>query len=352
METSTRLYRPFAAILLALLLTACGSRQADVGELSDSNYPPIPTTQAKTGASSSAPRAMVPAPQGGGYYKSDGPHAMIPADLDEIPDATPRIDPIHPPSLRPYTVMGQRFVPRSSLNEPYKARGHASWYGRKFHGRQTAIGETYDMYEMTAAHPTLPLPSYVRVTNISNGRSVIVRVNDRGPFLRGRLIDLSYAAAHRLGYINAGSAQVEVELLTHDAIARMPSPTDAPATQLASAQPASLAAATTNSTAPAPGEVRPLALSPSNPASPAQLIGADANTAYLQLGAFSSHANAARLMARVQAELDSLSDQVLLLSEAGRYRLQIGPFPSINEARSTAGRIALLLDVEPYLVMR
>jgi len=104
--------------------------------------------------------------------------------------------------------MGQQFVPRTEL-KPYRERGHASWYGRRFHGNPTSIGEPYDMFAMTAAHPTLPIPSYVRVTNLSNGRTVVVRVNDRGPFLRRRLIDLSYAAAYKLGYVNAGSASVD-----------------------------------------------------------------------------------------------------------------------------------------------
>jgi rare lipoprotein A len=97
--------------------------------------------------------------------------------------------------------------------KPYKKQGVASWYGQRFHGKPTSTGETYDMYQMTAAHPTLPLPSYARVTRLDNGRSVVVRVNDRGPFLRGRLIDLSYLAASKLGYVGKGHAEVEVELL-------------------------------------------------------------------------------------------------------------------------------------------
>lgn len=157
---------------------------------------------------------------GGGYYKDDGPGSTIPTNLDTIPDAVPRIEPLHKPALRPYTVMGQSFTPRTALT-PYRERGHGSWYGKRFHGNPTSIGEPYDMYAMTAAHPTLPLPSYARVTNLNNGRTVIVRVNDRGPFLRGRIIDLSYAAAHRLGYINAGSALVEVESILPDEIRAM-----------------------------------------------------------------------------------------------------------------------------------
>ncbi len=97
--------------------------------------------------------------------------------------------------------------------QPFRQRGTASWYGKRFHGKKTASGEPYDMYAMSAAHPTLPIPSYARVTNLANGRSVIVRVNDRGPFHAGRVIDLSYAAAHKLGYIAQGSAQVEVEAI-------------------------------------------------------------------------------------------------------------------------------------------
>jgi rare lipoprotein A len=100
--------------------------------------------------------------------------------------------------------------------EPFRQRGAASWYGRRFHGRRTASGEPYNMYAMTAAHPTLPISSYARVTSLENGRSVVVRINDRGPFLRGRIMDLSYAAAEKLGYIKKGSAQVEIEQILPD----------------------------------------------------------------------------------------------------------------------------------------
>ena len=150
------------------------------------------------------------APQRGGYYKDDGPAANPPANLASIPDAVPRSEPLHKYANRPYEVFGKKYVPLASV-QPFSQRGTASWYGKKFHGQKTSSGETYDMYKMTAAHPTLPIPSYVRVTNLSNRRSVVVRVNDRGPFHAGRIIDLSYVAAHKLGYIGAGSAQVEIE---------------------------------------------------------------------------------------------------------------------------------------------
>ena len=152
------------------------------------------------------------APNKGGYYKDDGPHARPPAGLESIPDAVPRVEPLHRYANRPYRVFGKDYRPLASL-QPFRQRGMASWYGKRFHGKPTSSGEKYDMYKMTAAHPTLPIPSYARVTNVANGRSVVVRINDRGPFHAGRVIDLSYVAAHRLGYIGAGSAQVEVEAI-------------------------------------------------------------------------------------------------------------------------------------------
>jgi rare lipoprotein A len=144
----------------------------------------------------------------GGYYKDDGPGDRVPAG--NIPDAVPRLEPLHRFANRPYEVFGKSYVPHAAL-QPFRQRGAASWYGKRFHGAKTSSGEAYDMYRMTAAHPTLAIPSYARVTNLANGRSVVVRINDRGPFHGGRIIDLSYAAATRLGYVQAGSAQVEVE---------------------------------------------------------------------------------------------------------------------------------------------
>lgn len=147
------------------------------------------------------------APQKGGYYKDDGPGERAAAN---VPDAVPRTEPLHKFANRPYKALGKEYVPMTSL-QPFRQRGVASWYGKRYHGQKTSSGEVYDMYAMTAAHPTLPIPSYARVTNVANGKSVVVRINDRGPFLSGRIIDLSYAAAHKLGYVGAGSAQVEVE---------------------------------------------------------------------------------------------------------------------------------------------
>jgi rare lipoprotein A len=127
-----------------------------------------------------------------------------------VVDAVPRIEPLHKYANRPYNALGRDYVPMTSL-QPFRQRGMASWYGKRYHGQKTSSGEVYDMYAMTAAHPTLPIPSYARVTNLANGRSVVVRINDRGPFRGTRIIDVSYVAAHKLGFIQAGQAQVDVE---------------------------------------------------------------------------------------------------------------------------------------------
>jgi len=148
----------------------------------------------------------------GGYYKGDGPGGPPPVNLDKIADATPRAEPLNAGANTPYTALGRKYVPYTAL-KPYRARGVATWYGRKFHGKKTASGERYDMYAMSAAHTILPIPSYARVTNLANGKSVVVRINDRGPFHADRIIDLSYAAAYKLGFVTAGSAKVEVEAL-------------------------------------------------------------------------------------------------------------------------------------------
>ena len=152
------------------------------------------------------------APKKGGYYKDDGPGANPPSNLDRVTDAKPRAEPLHRSANRPYEVFGKKYVPLASVR-PFHQRGVASWYGKRFHGQKTASGETYDMYAMTAAHPILPIPSYARVTSVRSGKQVIVRINDRGPFHSGRVIDLSYAAAYRLGLIGTGSGEVEIEAI-------------------------------------------------------------------------------------------------------------------------------------------
>src|SRR5688500_10090597 len=168
---SCRLRIAVAGTTFALLVAGCVSTPSTPPSKPAAATPRAPATDA----------APLPAPTPSSkYYSDDGPPSSVPADIDRIPDAVPKLEPLHRFANRPYTVLGRDYVPATMLR-PYRERGVASWYGRKFHGQKTSIGEIYDMFAMTAAHPTLPLPSYARVTSAANGRSVVVRVNDRGP---------------------------------------------------------------------------------------------------------------------------------------------------------------------------
>ena len=149
----------------------------------------------------------------GGYYLNDGPpKGVTQAQLDAVKEPVPRAERFVSGTLKPYVAMGKSYRPMTKLT-PYRARGTASWYGTRYHGLPTASGERYDVMKLTAAHPTLPIPSYVRVTNVENGRTLVVRVNDRGPFHADRIIDLSYAAAAKLGYAAQGRALVEIDAI-------------------------------------------------------------------------------------------------------------------------------------------
>lgn len=154
----------------------------------------------------------VPPKKGGGYYLDDGPGDRPPENMEAIPDAIPKVEPFNVRANRPYIALDNKYTPMTSFY-PYKEKGIASWYGKRYHGKKTSVGEFYDMYSMTGAHTTLPIPCYVRVTNTENGKSVIVRINDRGPFKKDRIIDLSFAAAYKLRLSDKGSGPVEVELI-------------------------------------------------------------------------------------------------------------------------------------------
>ena len=231
--------------------------------------------------------------------------------LDHVPDAVPRIEPLPQGGPnRPYVVRGVRYVPMTA-DQPLRERGLASWYGDKHHGRPTSNGETFDMWAMTAAHKTMPLPSYARVRNPANGREIIVRINDRGPFVPGRIIDLSYAAARKLGVLN-DVAPVEVERITHDVIrAGLPDlPADAPA----------------HSEDPGPGY-------------------------WLQLGAFRDRAGALQLQRLLQQEAPWLAARLRLHADATWVRVRAGPWPQEQDAQAAATRLADALPLQP-LVLR
>ncbi len=251
----------------------------------------------------------------GGFYQDDGPGAgPPPVEVSRIPDAVPKPEPRSRGTNRPYTVMGRQYVPLDNARG-YRERGVASWYGQKFHGRKTANGETYDMYAMSAAHKTLPLPSYVRVRNLENGRSAVVRVNDRGPFLHNRLIDLSYSAASKLGIAGTGTGLVEVEVVE-------------PGTTLAASQPAP----------PTESEKRPqVELLPAAVAAPPAVAGKP--RLFVQAGAFSLWDNAETLRTRLErAGLRPIfiqSVQVALQPDSPVqrvYRVRIGPVASVDAA--------------------
>lgn len=275
------------------------------------------TTPPKPGG---PPAAAAPPTASTKYYKDDGPGESPPANLDQVPDATPRLERLNQFANRPYTVLGQDYVPATSLRN-YKERGIASWYGRKFHGQKTSIGETYDMYAMTAAHPTLPLPSYVRVTNVATGRSVVVRVNDRGPFLHGRIIDLSYAAAYKVGIAGKGSGEVEVEAII---------PGESPAVAAMAPLP------------PVAEDSPSVAMTVAVPATPATsaLPNRDAGGGFaVQLGAFQNFNNAQAFLAHAQAQLASAQVEPKVREVNGLYRVYVGPYPDRDEARRVADRI-------------
>ncbi len=248
-----------------------------------------------------------------------GPRQLI--DVTQIKDAVPRDEPPSPYGNPPsYVVLGTRYRTIAS-SSGYRERGIASWYGSKFHGHRTSNGDIYDMYGMSAAHKSLPLPTYARVTNLQNGKAVVVRINDRGPFHENRLIDLSYAAAAKLGILGKGTGLVEVTALT--------APGDDPPPNPARIAPSLPKVASTTSSA---------AQSPS---------------LYLQLGAFSSRDNAERL----QSKLSRLDLPAALHITSGTandqpvYRVRIGPLDTVESADRLTHRLAAHGFSGPHVVV-
>ena len=194
----TKLRLSLITLLAAATLAACSSK------------PSAPGTPA------AKPPSMV-SPNAGRYRdETDSKPTRLPTLL-EMTDPVPKAEPLSRGGNNPYNIFGQDYLPLQQLTEHTEV-GIASWYGNKFHGYHTSNGEVYNMFAMTAAHKTLPLPSYVRVTNLDNNQSAIVRVNDRGPFHQDRIIDLSYSAAHKIGMLQRGTARVKVELLKSPAM--------------------------------------------------------------------------------------------------------------------------------------
>jgi rare lipoprotein A len=271
----------------------------------------------------------------------DGPEARPPPGLAQVPDAEPRVEVLRRGGPnKPYEVLGERYTPLTA-DLAMRESGLASWYGRKFHGQPTASGEVYDMYAMTAAHKTMPIPSYARVRNPANGREVIVRINDRGPFVAGRVVDLSYTAALKLGLLG-GVAPVELERLTHDDIRAglwqrapvLPMPEPEAAAEDA------LMALVASSASPMP----------STSSTAADM--APATGFWLQLGAFRQRDGAVQLQQRVQRDSQALAPRVTVFEDHATFRVQTGPFGSRAEALAVADELRRLLQLAPLLLER
>jgi len=269
-------------------------------------------------------------------------------DANQVPDAVPREEPRsafgNPPF---YYVAGHRYVVLPS-SSGYAERGVASWYGTEFHGLRTSTGESYDMFAMTAAHKTLPLPCYARVTNLSNGRSVVVRINDRGPFVANRIIDLSYSAASRLDMIRNGTAFVQVEVLNPAAPPLTASmPVSAPAAQAANAGFSSVPAMSPGAVGPqapaAPTPAAPTAAATSAAPIPAPVAAPAASSSfYIQVGAYSRAENADGAVRRLRAA--GLENVFTLAPDAHQplERVRIGPVANVQQFDATVARLGAL----------
>ncbi len=281
-------------------------------------------------------------PKKGGYYLDDGPGDNPPPNLDAIPDASPKAEPLARGANKPYVALGKEYVPMPD-GQPYKVRGLASWYGRRYHGKPTSSGELYDMYGMTAAHPTLPIPSYVRVTNVQNGRSVVVRVNDRGPFVDDRLIDLSYTAAYKLGILR-GVTPVEVERIfpedTRPSVVQVVR-VDPPLIEEAKPLEAAKLAEPVKPVEPMRAAELPKTAKPSKPAGPG---------AYLQVGAFAAQATADDLVARIEQRLGALAQGVRSVQMGGLFKVHVGPFRDAEALDRAAALIQEAFGIRPFKV--
>ncbi len=378
-------------LCLAWLLSACGSAPMAPAKSEQAKSTPKPTTNAasvKTVNHVASSPALPKANSGrGGYYQDDGPGDAIPADLESTVDPIPVVVAYSRTGNKPYAVFGKTYTPIVDTITPFKQRGIASWYGKKFHGKRTSSGEPYDMYQITAAHPILPIPSYARVTNLSNGKQIIVRINDRGPFHSSRIMDLSYTAALKLGYLGKGSSEVELERLLPEDIAKMAenranqiavtpvSTADSKAAvekerpaldNLIAAQERKLQAdtAATNQAYPAASSAPVVGAVPSNTmnANPA-LTESGGSAFYLQFAAFAIRANADASMRQLQQQLQhqlkqpspdqsaARDWQFEIVQQGSLYRLQGGPFAT-REAATLAAQQLALGGAKPIIISR
>jgi rare lipoprotein A len=369
-----------ATLAAALALAGCGTMSGDGegGTLSRSTRAnPSPIKPPSTARPSTTLPALPPANSGrGGYYQDDGPGEAPPANLADVPDADVRNDPLLPRSNRPYVVFGKTYTPITD-NKPFTQIGVGSWYGKKFHGQRTSSGELYDMYKMTAAHPTLPIPSYARLSNMVSGAVVIVRINDRGPFHANRAIDVSYTAALKLGLLGKGSHELKIERILPDEIDRMQASREGVSGSTKPRLQSQSKERLVTATAPpaAPSLVQPLVLTPQalpggltpqvealmlSDQAPVESDTLAASTAsggaagaaggfYIQLGAYSRAENAEA----VRGTLAATGLSGLEVVQGGPvYRLFSGPFATRPEAQQAAQGLPSSLRLKPIVVQR
>jgi rare lipoprotein A len=377
------------AMATALLLVGCGSAPIATRPTPRPVQTPGPVIKAPSAVKADPTLPVLPPANSGrgGYYQDDGPGDAPPAGLMDTPDADVRNDPLLPRSNRPYVVFGKTYTPITD-EQPFTQIGVGSWYGKKFHGQRTSSGELYDMYKMTAAHPTLPIPSYARLSNMVSGATVIVRINDRGPFHPNRAIDVSYTAALKLGLLGKGSHELKIERILPEEVDRIlatregmsggtkPRLTPPAKVQLPSLQ-ASAPAAAPTPTVIAKMIDTPLVLTPSAPGGPSAATtgsapsgdiealmladrapsatdaGAPSSPAaaggfYLQLGAYSRAENAEFVRGKLSGKLNGLE----VVQGGSVFRLFGGPFSSRQEAQQAAQGLPSSLGLKPIIVQR
>ncbi len=330
-----------AVIVMSAMMTGCGTTDSNGEHKSLIPLPWKHKVTAKHGKiNPDLPKLPAAGSGRGGYYQDDGPGENPPDGLADTPDALVKYEPYAKFANKPYSVFGTTYTPMLN-DDPYSARGVASWYGVKFHGQRTSSGEPYDMYKMTAAHPTLPIPSYARITSVESGKSVIVRINDRGPFHSDRLIDVSYTAALKLGLLGKGSHEVQVERLFPD-----------DGTRLATVR---RAAASQAQALPASPDIAALMLEDRVDMDSAAVARPQAQPAakggfWLQLGAFGRDGKAEEMRERLKQS--GVSQALDVVRSGSVSRLVSGPYETRAMAQDAARALPASLGLKPIVIKR
>ncbi|MES2038669.1 MAG: septal ring lytic transglycosylase RlpA family protein [Pseudomonadota bacterium] len=364
-----------------ILLAACGSAPKNNVIIADGQRP-ASSTKSTTGQTTNSPKANSGK---GAYYKDDGPGENIPEGLENTVDPIPTLENYSRSGNKPYVIFGKTYTPIADSTTPLVQRGVGSWYGKKFHGQKTSSGELYDMYKITAAHPTLPIPSYARVTNLNNGKQIIVRINDRGPFHASRIIDLSYTAALKLDVIGKGSSQIEVERLLPADIERMAENRKNQPVQPTQAVRQETAVAVAITT-PVPAREMPVVRNNPNPVatmsmeellaaqenkpvekftqpvtnvanSAANMAGTNTTSSatpgyYIQFGAYAIRANAEAIMNHLKGRATNKLPGFDIVQQGSLYRLVSGPFANRTEATAAIAQASDLGVGKPLVVQR